>query len=84
MPKNVTILGSLEFMGGIPLQEDVQSKTPAMQKGDHHAREVLRLNDNGRHCRGSDLHFGVQHSDIGSGSGSPGCSASPNAENAMG
>jgi hypothetical protein len=56
------------------------------RKGDRHAREVLRLDDNGGHCRGRCRHFGVHRSDVGSGStefhrrASPGCGA----ENALG
>ena len=32
---------------------------------------LLRLDDNGRHCRGrcQRRHFGVHHADVGSGSG---------------
>src|SRR6266446_4877124 len=37
-------------------------------QGGHHAREVLRLDDNGRHCWSGchRFHFGVRHAGVGS------------------
>jgi hypothetical protein len=39
-------------------------------KGDHHAREILRLDDKGRHCGGGceRRHFGADDTGLGSGS----------------
>ena len=57
--------------------------TQCKAKGDHHARQVLKLDDNGRHCRRRcqrhhQCHqFGVRHTGVGSGASGLRHGASP-------
>ena len=77
MPNIATISASSGCMGGIPALPQCKAK------GDHHAREVLRLDNNGGHGCGH-WHFGVHRRDVGSGPGGFCHRASPGAKNALG
>jgi hypothetical protein len=62
----------MSMIAGAAPAAGAEGKLNARLKGDHHARPLHRLDDNGRHCRDRCRRhrFGVHHGDIGSGSAS--------------